>query len=179
MGSSCRSLGGAGDSCELLGCQEFHLCDDAQLCRLKPTRGATCSLPYDVAMPTSEQQQLNIVTARLGGRINESNALGGDYCVQTATTSGRGACTPIPSAGQACGIGQGVSALCAPGSWCDAIDPLQLAPIMGSCTPAIPAGDMCNPDWADAILGPSCAGGRCVFGDPPTCQNDPNGCIND
>lgn len=179
MGSSCRSLGGAGDSCELLGCQEFHLCDDAQLCRLKPTRGATCSLPYDVAMPTSEQQQLNIVTARLGGRINESNALGGDYCVQTATTSGRGACTPIPSAGQACGIGQGVSALCAPGSWCDAIDPLQLARIMGSCTPAIPAGDMCNPDWADAILGPSCAGGRCVFGDPPTCQNDPNGCIND
>jgi len=179
VGSTCRKLGEAGDSCAQLGCGEFYRCDDTLTCQLKPTRGATCTLPFDVAMPSFEQQQSNLIEARTACRVNVENALGGDYCVQTGTTSGRATCTRIPSATEGCGIGQGVSPLCAPGSWCDAIDATQLAPIMGTCEPLIPAGDMCDPGWTDQILGPSCASGRCTFGDPPTCQNDPNGCIND
>ncbi|MFO0727717.1 MAG: hypothetical protein U1E65_28315 [Myxococcota bacterium] len=173
VGSTCQPLGREGAACDLLNCDALYRCDDnTSTCHLRPTRGDRCILPVDTATPTGKGLFINLSDGRVACRVNPENSIGGDLCVQTGSTSGVATCTAIPSLGEACGVGRNLPWMCAPGSYCAGIDPNQLSPVMSTCAPTIAASAPCDISWDPSLLGPECAVGSCVSGEPSVCAID-------
>ncbi len=162
----CRRLGRQDESCGGVGCNVLFTCDtNTFTCKLRPGDGDACTLSVNTSTPTTDERNQLIQDASFAcrlGRLRNVPAITlgspGYSCVQTGTTTGHGTCLPLPTLAAACGIGPNLSATCADGAYCSAIDPVNLAPISGMCEALVAPGDACSDNWQDGLLGPQCLG---------------------
>ncbi|MBI4821263.1 MAG: hypothetical protein HY791_33695 [Deltaproteobacteria bacterium] len=160
---TCRFLGRLGDACDVTPCHAIYDCDQATLvCVMRPGDGEPCTIET-TGGTTPEDYSSEVFQSSVVCRIDPNHPTAGEYCTQTGPTSAERTCLGLPGFGDPCGIGEGLSARCTNGTYCDAIDPQNLAPVAGTCQFGFPLGAACD-SYTLAGLGDPCAEGDCFAG---------------
>lgn len=153
----CAPLRATGQTCGNENCNVFNDCDDTNTCVLRPGEGAACTLSIDTTTPDFNDRYNLIGEANEACSVTHEFAAPGLACVQTSSRTGNGTCERLPGVNEACGIGEGLSARCADGAYCPAIDPQTFAPVMGTCMLPIAIEELCDENWDGFLLNPQCA----------------------